>query len=75
MSYTYSNSTILNPHYIKQYVSDDGNFVVIPMAGKSVKYTTIIKGQPSGKLYRKFDTALKEVLKCKKQFDNKTYVS
>lgn len=68
MSYTYSNSTILDPHCIQQYVSEDGNFVVIPIAGKSIKYTTIIKGNPTGKVYRKFDTAIKSVLKLQKKY-------
>ena len=67
MSYTYSNSSILDRKCYMQYCSDDGNFVVIPMTGKTIKYTTIIKGNPTGKIYRKFDTAMKDVLKCQKR--------
>lgn len=70
MKYTYTNSSVLDLNqYRDQYCSDDGNFVVIPMAGKAVKYTTIIKGQPSGKIYRKFDTALKTVLKLQQKYE------
>lgn len=68
MSYTYSNSTILDPYYIQQYVSEDGNFVVIPMIGGK-KWALIVEGKPLKKVYRKFDTALKDVLKYKKTFD------
>lgn len=68
MSYTYSNSSLLDPNFRNQYCSDDGNFVVIPIAGKSIKYTTIIKGNPTGKVYRKFDTAIKSVLKLQKRY-------
>lgn len=69
MKYRYTNSSVLNPdQYREHYCSDDGNFVVIPMAGKSAIYTTIIHGQQSGKLYRKFDTALESVLKLQKKY-------
>ena len=64
MKYTYSNSSILEPKCYRQYCSDDGNFVVIP-SGK--KYALIIEGKVHSKLYRKFDTALKEMLKYQKQ--------
>ena len=66
MSYTYTNSSILHPDFQHQYCSNDGNYVVIPVAGKKTKYTTIIKGKPTGKNYRKFDTAMKDVLKFQK---------
>ena len=66
MSYTYINSSILDPELQYQYCSNDGNYVVIPVVGKKIKYTTIIKGKPTGKNYRKFDTAMKDVLKFQK---------
>lgn len=71
MKYTYTNSSILSSKFHHQYCSDDGNFVVIPIAGKSVKYTTIIEGNPTGKIYRKFDTALDIVLKLQKKYKKK----
>jgi len=67
MKYTYTNSSILQSVYRKQFCSDDGNFVVIPIAGKKKKYTTIIEGKPTGTLYRNFDTALSAVLKLQKR--------
>ena len=72
MNYTYNNSSLLEPDFRNQYCSDDGNFVVIPMAGKKEKYTTIIEGKPTGKLYRKFDIALTAVLKLQKRHLKKT---
>jgi len=71
MKYTYTNSSKLEPTYYKQFCSDDGNFVVIPMAGKGVKYTIIAEGTPTGKIYRKFDTAMKDVLKLQKKYKKK----
>lgn len=69
MKYTYNNSSVLEPNYCKQFCSDDGNFVVIPMAGKKKpKYTTIIQGKPTGTIYRNFDTALTAVLKLQKRY-------
>jgi hypothetical protein len=41
------------------------------MAGKKEKYTTIIEGIPTGKVYRKFDTALDVVLKLQKKYKKK----
>ena len=67
MKYTYNNSSLLEPDFRNQYCSDDGNFVAIPMAGKKVRYTIILKGNPTGKIYRKFDTALTAVLKLQKR--------
>ena len=72
MKYTYTNSSVLDAYFHNQYCSDDGNFVVIPMAGKKEKYTTIIEGKPTGKLYRKFDIALTAVLKLQKRHLKKT---
>lgn len=67
MKYTYNNSSLLEPDFRNQYCSDDGNFVVIPMAGKKVRYTIILKGKPTGKIYRKFNTAMKDILKYQKR--------
>lgn len=67
MKYTYNNSSLLDPDFRNQYVSDDGNFVVIPLMGKKVGYTIILKGKPTGKIYRKFDTAMKDILKFQKR--------
>lgn len=72
MSYTYSNSSLLEPKFYNQYCSNDGNFVVIPMAGKSIKYTILVEGNPTGKIYRKFDTAMKDVLKLQNRYNKKT---
>jgi len=67
MKYTYNNSSLLDPDFRNQYCSDDGNFVVIPLMGKRVRYTIILKGKPTGKIYRKFDTAMKDILKFQKR--------
>jgi len=72
MKYTYNNSSLLEPDFRNQYCSDDGNFVVIPMAGKKEKYTTIIEGNPTGKVYGKFDTAMKNVLKLQDRYNKKS---
>tara|TARA_B100001094_G_scaffold327296_1_gene385163 strand:+ start:37292 stop:37507 length:216 start_codon:yes stop_codon:yes gene_type:complete len=67
MKYKYTNSSVLDPNFRDQYCSDDGNFVVIPLAGKKVRYSIILKGTPTGKIYRKFDTAMKDVVKLQKR--------
>ena len=72
MKYTYTNSSVLESTHYKQFCSDDGNFVVVPMAGNGVKYTIIAEGKPTSKLYRKFDTAMKDVLKLQKRYKKKT---
>tara|TARA_R110001606_G_scaffold347813_2_gene497207 strand:+ start:454 stop:681 length:228 start_codon:yes stop_codon:yes gene_type:complete len=72
MKYTYTNSSLLKPDFHNQYCSVDGNFVVIPMVGKKVKYTTIIEGNPTGKVYRKFDKAMKDVLKLQDRYNKKS---
>lgn len=71
MKYTYSNSSLLEPDFRNQYCSDDGNFVVIPIAGKKEKYTLIVQGKTTGKTYRKFDIALREVLKLQNRYHKK----
>lgn len=72
MKYTYTNSSLLEPIAYMQYCSDDGNFVVIPMVGKSSKFTIIAEGKPTGKIYRKFDTAMKDVLKLQNRYNKKS---
>jgi len=67
MKYKYTNSSILDSNFRDQYCSDDGNFVIIPLAGKKVRYAIILKGTPTGKIYRKFDTAMKDVVKLQKR--------
>lgn len=68
--YSFDNSTILEPNYIPQYCSDDGNFVVIPMIGDKT-WMLIVEGKQIDKVYRKFDTALKDVLKYKHNYNKK----
>jgi len=69
--YIFHKTSILDPHYVRDYVSDDGMYAIIPVIGDK-QWAVIVNGQQTEKYYRKFDTAMKDVLKLQNSNKKKT---
>lgn len=69
--YIFHKTSILDPHHVRDYVSDDGMYAIIPVIGDK-QWAVIVNGQQTEKYYRKFDTAMKDVLKLQNSNKKKT---
>lgn len=69
--YIFHKTSILDPYYVRDYVSDDGMYAIIPVIGDK-QWAVIVNGQQTEKYYRKFDTAMKDVLKLQNSNNKKS---
>lgn len=69
--YIFHKTSILDPYYVRNYVSDDGMYAIIPVIGDK-QWAVIVNGQQTEKYYRKFDTAMKDVLKLQNSNNKKS---